>query len=46
MLCCSITDADVAAGEAKMLDSLAGDLGPAGQMHMAAGYRDFMDNFK
>lgn len=29
-----------------MLDSLAGELGPAGQMHMVAGYREFMDNFK
>lgn len=45
-LASGISEADVAAGEAEMLDSLAGELGPAGQMHMVAGYREFMDNFK
>eukprot|EP00878_Enallax_costatus_P014930 GHUV01015630.1.p1 GENE.GHUV01015630.1~~GHUV01015630.1.p1 ORF type:complete len:221 (+),score=87.19 GHUV01015630.1:248-910(+) len=43
-LASGITEADVAAGEAEMLESLAHN--PAGQIQMAAGYRDFMDNFK
>lgn len=44
--CCSINEADVAAAEVQMMDSLAGELDPAGQMRMAAGYRDFMEDFK
>lgn len=42
---CSIDESEVAAGEADML-GMVGAMAPAQQMHMAAGYREFMDNFK